>query len=562
MAGPFYYAIGPYTRYREGGITFTVPPAGATGIDLRSIPGHADLTYGLFWSDKPFGQDYRAVGRGDLRDITNAPRDVIASMFGLRTLAGDTLADLIWGLLTVDADPNGENRAPPIMPTRRRQMELVLSGHGPVAQKRFEPGLSEAPPVRDLLQRQYRRIRQAALDGLLKDDVHHRRVLDYWCEKYGLTEDYFRPPDLPPETRVGHETTITESFNKTDGSLGPDLTWVDFHNSGVYEVVSQAAERVASSLGATRANSALSSDDHYAQAEFSSLAFSDRTAGVMARQAGDATQTYYMALADGPTNGETWKIISGSNTSVGAQGGTFAAGDVIQLECDGSTITRKKNGSTQNSTTDTAISGNLYTGLASVHAIAGSPAVDNFEAADLSSGTTVNASTKTLTLSEQTASIAHNRNVSAGPATKSLTTYQSTVATGTSVQAQTASKTLSTHTATLAIDAEIQAGVNALTITPNAATIAYGTNVQAGTATKTLAEQAATVTLDRAITGNLLTKTLLTYDASISTGGQKGGWGVDHDKVYLQRLRYQQGVAKDDDEVLAVLVASGLFTRR
>lgn len=392
----FYYAVGPYVTRTEGGVTYTIPPAGAIGIDLRSLAGHAALTYGLFWSEKPFSDDYRVVGRGDLRDITDAPRDVIASMFGLRTLSGDSLADMLWGLLTVAADPIGDDRAFPIMPTRRKHLELVLSGHGVIARKTFDPALAEAPVVQDLLRRQYRVTREAALAGALKDEVHHLRVLDAWVEKYGLAEEYFRPPDLPVETLVKHETTINESFNKADGALGPDLTWVDFHGSGVYEVVSNAAERVASAVGAARADSALSSDDHYAQAEFAALAFSDRSAGVMARQAGDATQTYYIAVADGTANGETWKSISGSYTGIGSQGGTFAVGDVIQLECDGSTIARKKNGTIQNSTTDTAISGNLYTGLASVHAIAGAPALDNFEAADLSAGATTNTAGITL----------------------------------------------------------------------------------------------------------------------------------------------------------------------
>ena len=68
----FYYAVGPYVTRTEGGVTYTIPPAGAIGIDLRSLAGHAALTYGLFWSEKPFSDDYRVVGRGDLRDITDA----------------------------------------------------------------------------------------------------------------------------------------------------------------------------------------------------------------------------------------------------------------------------------------------------------------------------------------------------------------------------------------------------------------------------------------------------------------------------------------------------------
>ena len=380
----FYYAVGPYVRHQEGGITFTVPPAGATGIDLRSIPGHADLTYGLFWSKAPLGKDYRSFGRGDIRDITTWDRSVFASMFGLRTIEGNSLADALWALLMVEADPIGDARPLPIMPSRRKHLDLVLSGHGVVARKTFDPMLAEAPPVRDLLQRQYRKHREDALAGKLKDEVHHLRVLDAWVEKYGLTEDYFRPADLPVEQRVKHETTHTETFTKADGALGGDNTWNDFHGTSVYTVVSNEAAK-GSAFGASRLDSALSSDDHYSKAAIADIAGGDRSIGCGARMTGDATVSYYLAVADGPSNGETWKWVAGSLSGIGTQGGTFASGDVIEIECDGSTIARKKNGSTQDSTTDTSLTGNLYAGLASVHGSSGGE-LDDFEAADLSAG--------------------------------------------------------------------------------------------------------------------------------------------------------------------------------
>lgn len=380
----FYYAIGPYERFTERGITYTVPPNGATGLDLRSTPQHAGLTYALFWSEKPFSTDYRALGRGDIRDITTFPRRIIASMFGLETLAGDSLADVIWGLLTVEADPTGDNRAKPIMPTRRRNLELVMSGHGVVQRKRFDPMLSEATPVQDLLKRQYRKHRQDALDGKLNDDRHYLRVLDYWTIKYGLDEAYFRPSDLPAEAKVKHATTYTESFTKADGALGGDNTWNDFHGTSVYTVASNEATKGAA-FGASRLDSALSSDDHYAKATIANITAGDRSIGVGARMTGDATVTYYLSITDNITNAETWKWVSGSLQSILTDTGSFATGDVIEIECDGSTITRKKNGSSQSSGTDTSITGNLYGGLASVHAQAGGE-LDDFEEADLAAG--------------------------------------------------------------------------------------------------------------------------------------------------------------------------------
>lgn len=392
----FYYAIGPFRKVREGALTLTLPPEGATGMRLRRVPDLVNGNDGLFWSAKPFPSEYRTLGRGDLRDITDAPRRIIASAFGLQTLAGDSLADILWGLLMLNADPTGETRSPPLMPTHRRHLELVLSQHGVIARKRFDPMLSEAPAVREILRRQYRAHREAALAGYLKDDLHHRRVLDAWCEKYALPEEYFRPDDLPVETRLQHETKYNETFAKGAGALGGDYTWNDFHGSSVYTVNGSEQATKGSAFGASRLDSALSSDDHYAKATIADVTAGDRSIGCGARMTGDATVEYYLAVADGPSNGETWRWTTGGGLEgVGTQGGTFTTGDVIEIECDGTTISRKKNGTAQDSQSDpSGITGNLYAGLASVHTSAGGE-LDDFETADLSSATT---NTATVTL--------------------------------------------------------------------------------------------------------------------------------------------------------------------
>lgn len=396
-----YFALGPYVLdTTRCDVPCWVPPAGAVGIDLRSIPGHATEGMGLFWSASPFGSDYRTFGRGTIQDLQwgAGERAVFASALGLRTVIGNGLLDGLWDVLTVSADPTGDDRCKPIMPTRRGNLELWLSGRA--RQKKFDKAMSEAAPVRDLLQRQYRVDRQDALDGKLNgDDRFHRRMLDWQCNKYNCDEDWIIPGDLPRETRLPHSTTIGDTFVDTDDTdlashtaTGPNsgFSWTTIHAANVYEVDTNQCHNDGASFGSARAGTALSGDDHYAKVDIVDASTGFRSLGVMCRKnATDSTLTYYIGLVDiqgTPDNGESWKWVTGSLTSIGSDVGTnWSNGDELMLECDGSNQVRKKNGTGEDTATDTAITGNTYCGIGCVHSATGGR-MDDFEAADLSAG--------------------------------------------------------------------------------------------------------------------------------------------------------------------------------
>ncbi|MCC7484560.1 MAG: hypothetical protein IT529_06180 [Burkholderiales bacterium] len=409
------YYLGPYIRratdHDGPAERWWSPPDGVlAAIDMRPIPAQASEAsvpgpaVGLFATPDAIGlgADYRLIGSGGaLADIVPPERDraVLASAFGVRRVDGTTLAEWMYSALTVHADPTGETAVRPLMPTRRGMLEACG------VRRRFRLDLPEALPVIATLQAEYRALRQAARDGQLgavrrgggaarfePDPEFHRRVLDGWGEKFGLAnpQDVCIPSDLPRETRLPHATTITESFNKSNSTtLGPDLTWAELENN--LEVYSSQCRQVNTFVTASaRADSDLSSSDHYAQIDtVNQAAYNGMSSGVIARKDSTSTATYYLYrlyYSDGTTFAlQAFKVISGTATQLGSNyvlGASISNPDTVRVQCDGSTISGQHNGTERHSVTDTAISGNTRCGVRlSDHAI--NTAVDDFEAGDL-----------------------------------------------------------------------------------------------------------------------------------------------------------------------------------
>ena len=188
---------------------------------------------------------------------------------------------------------------------------------------------------------------------------------------------------------------ITESFDTADSdTLGPDLPWTEVR--GDWDVVSNQVQCIAGDAGNfeafARADSNLASDDHYVQAVLRDTSLASGTAGVTCRKDATATYTFYLVQCDGTADPDSWttyRSVTDTYTQVG--GGTsinMAQNDVIRLEADGSSITRKRNGSVQETATDTNITGNLRCGLRSYVAAPWTQQVvmNSFEAADLAAG--------------------------------------------------------------------------------------------------------------------------------------------------------------------------------
>lgn len=194
-------------------------------------------------------------------------------------------------------------------------------------------------------------------------------------------------------------TDISENWSCGDSStINCQLNWVE--EADIYAILSQQL-RVTTSTGIgrmARADSALSTDDHFAQATIVS-SVEDGPAGgnivsVMARKDNTATKTFYFyrlvhLQQQGINDHRLMKIVGGAESQLGSTDPTdYAAGEIIRIECDGDQITGLRNGSTSVApVTDSAIAGNLYTGVYCVsQATNGTIDLDDFSAGDLTAG--------------------------------------------------------------------------------------------------------------------------------------------------------------------------------
>lgn len=190
--------------------------------------------------------------------------------------------------------------------------------------------------------------------------------------------------------------TITESFDQgLNSTIGPDLTWTELTGNSETNSANKWIVGTAASLYDARADSNLDTDDHYVQGAVDVIEntenATDSMAGVIARQREtDGTRTHYgWRYRNSTTNGirrELYRRSSGTLTSIiGPTASSLTAEDVIRLECNGSTITGKRNGNTEEEATDTNVTTNLRCGVTGQRATATSPrsTVDTFEAGDL-----------------------------------------------------------------------------------------------------------------------------------------------------------------------------------
>lgn len=362
-------------------------------VDLRSLPlaGQAGTGEGwLFASYRDVADPVDSVYLGTSLSgvLTTAQKDAIAQRLGLtERITSDALLDVLWEVLTVHADPTGERAVKPLMPTSRLDLELHLGGHSLVRAKRLRPNVDpEWPKVLAVLQEDYRRIRQQVLLGRLADG-QHRRVLDFWQEQFGVSYRTFIPRDLPDERPLRHQTTISESFNKADSDiLGPDLVWTELQ--GDADVVSNQCQF--QNLGGVtliRADSDLSSSDHYAQIVVNNWDIANASVGPVVRKDGTATVTLYDGLYR--TNVSQYviqKLVNNTSTDLQTFSDTRPGlPATLKLQVNGSTLKLFLSTTEKVSVTDTSITGNLRCGVREFQGSTASPkvSIDDFTAADV-----------------------------------------------------------------------------------------------------------------------------------------------------------------------------------
>lgn len=167
---------------------------------------------------------------------------------------------------------------------------------------------------------------------------------------------------------------IAESFNKLDAdTLGPDQPWTEV--LGDLDVLSNHC--VVGTLSGTvpdlgRADTDLATDDHYAELMVVELTLGTGTSsaiGVACRKDSTATNTLYWYrgnITSTPDNfHQLFKTVAGASTQLGSSDATdVAAGEIIAVEANGSSITGRRNSVVSvGPVTDMAIVNNLRAGI-------------------------------------------------------------------------------------------------------------------------------------------------------------------------------------------------------
>lgn len=396
------YYLGNFIQQTIDGERVFAPPPGVVGLlDLAPLPVQGTLA-----SDRPVGlfvttaailpSDYALLGEGDCRELstTSAMQDAFRSLTGYRP-QGDTLIDLLYDLLTDGSDPAGLSAPMPLMPGVNGWCDINLGGHSRVVSAKFEwgktcsRGRNHWVKVRQVLRGQFQQLFDDAKAGRLKDREHHRRVLDAWCEKYGVSDwREFVPGGLQKDVpgRLPHETTITDVFTRANnagavGSSAEGWSWSEA-NAGTNSGISSNQVYPASGAAMTRADSDLSSVDHYAQ--FGTVANDTPTAGPAVRFASAAATCYALRRING-TQVTVSKLVTGTATILATISDSTALPHSLKLSISGSTLTPTVGGVDLSTTTDTAIAGGVRTGLRAGGSGAGK-LMDNFEAADFGGG--------------------------------------------------------------------------------------------------------------------------------------------------------------------------------
>lgn len=324
---------------------------------------------------------------------TSLMQDAWQGEMGYRP-AGANVVDLLWDQLTTGADPSGESGPKPLMPGRNG-LELWLPGHSLVKREAFRWGVHpHTNRVQAVLQRDFERLWEER-----NGHDHCRRVLDYACKKFGV-EDWqeFVPTRLRPHVpgRLPHATIITDDFDRANnaslGSSPEGWSWAELGDSTLSINSNQVFQSNGDNDGVARAESDLSSADHYAQI----VAVVGTPCPCVRFDA--ASLTYYLgAIRTDLAVRMLYKRVSSTYTQLALDTVANAANDVVKLDVAGSTLTLYRNGVSVLSITDSSISAGIRTGIAN---LAGFDDLrgDDFEASDGAAAPTGHPATRRLSL--------------------------------------------------------------------------------------------------------------------------------------------------------------------
>ena len=396
---PIYLA--PWHRTTsEGRIIETSPFATTMGcIDMRSaLEAEQGTGHGLFETRQAETIPDAVFFADDWDDLVDT--EALKREFALgENIVSQSARDVAWEMTTTRDDRGGT----PLVPNVNGRRELWICGN--LLQWDYAGAMSDMQwqVARASEQKTYRVIyEQAKRRGL---DTHRKWL---WTRSalYGRPSEEFIPSDLPSETPVRPETTVTDNFNRANENLEASANWSLINgdiNTPSLEVFSNECRPdttvAASSWG--HYQTPLSGSDHYAEhvvravtAPSASRSWCTSCCRMSANVNGSINGVDYSATIDsgGTKRGRLGKYtgtaVSPLYTTLVDEVETINVGDRVRTETDGSNATGFIND--VETALETAIGTPAPTATSDVGIGAritdgsiGDVALDDFEAADL-----------------------------------------------------------------------------------------------------------------------------------------------------------------------------------
>lgn len=362
-------------------------PADVTGVlDLRTHAQRATAVIPqgdcLFVTANAtnLGANYTNLGTDQDAVLSGQQKASWESRFGFPSaMEANTLRQAIWETCTTQADPTGEDRIPPFLPTVGRVYELWVANQL-VIDRPFSAGMVEWVNSLARLRRRYRAVRQQCIDGHLPE-LFYRKLLGFWVRKYRRHYREFQDNDLPDESDLPPETTLTDDFNRADSTninTSAPFTWAQV--VGTCRIISNTLCR--NTLAPhVRAESDLSGDDHYSEAVFSALSGYGEA---FARYDSAADNAYGLRFMSTGTTLRALSMSAGVASDLGT-GTTETIGlpDTIKLEVDGGSLRCYFNGALTETVSDSTYTGQTRCGLGFSNSADGLVAIDECTFADL-----------------------------------------------------------------------------------------------------------------------------------------------------------------------------------
>jgi hypothetical protein len=320
-------------------------------------------------------------------------------------LLGDTLKDVIAGLLIRMGDPTSQARWRGIRASGRR-LQLRIGGVV-VLDEPFDESHPAWSHTRDIFRAAYRRNRAHVDAGLLPLEALQRWT-GHEMRKYRVVAEALLPPEhvsdgsRPPRTTLNDtmveasSDTVLESHTAT-GDPTTGFGWTHYEGSAVATVRAasdKAGNNASDADGRYRADSDLSSDEHRCQMEIKFASEGTSKAQVLLRKDGTGTETNYaMEWRPSGDRQRIDQVVAGTSTTLATKTTTAIGTSAFtgKGDIDSSDVLRQYiNGAEEQSFDDAASpvgAGNLRCGLRIVGRVSDDDVLlDDWQAADAAAG--------------------------------------------------------------------------------------------------------------------------------------------------------------------------------